>query len=114
MLIIRDPNQPLYLDFHRQVETLQRLLGAVARDREISGEALRVLLYLYSTITLGTCTSNINKAQIGRDLGMKGQNVGRAFRLLMQKNLLTQHPTMISDKGIGPNPDYALPEPNPR
>ena len=105
MMIIRDPEKPLYKDNDKQLETLQTRLGEIAKDKNITGEALRVLMHLYSKIPFGIC-KEINQEQIGRELKMKGQNVNRAVRLLVEKNILLKPTKLLGPKGLAPNPDY--------
>lgn len=107
-LITRNPLDPrlaLYASYKQHFEILVKQLGQVAKDREISGEALRVLLYLYSTLTFGQ-TSPLNKEEIARKLDMRGQNVSRAFRLLEEKGIIHQTKIFKNHKLVALNPDY--------
>ena len=105
MIIIGKQKKPLHEDNDQQLETLKKRLGEIAKDKNITSEALRVLMHLYSKIPFGIC-HQINQEQVGRELNMKGQNVNRAVRLLVEKNILLKPTNLLGSKGLAPNPDY--------
>jgi hypothetical protein len=66
----------------------QTALDAIAMDRELGAQELRVLYKLLATIGMGNEWRSINQSELARELGMKKQNTSTAISTLVRKKIL--------------------------
>jgi DNA-binding MarR family transcriptional regulator len=63
-------------------------LQAVAMDRDLGAQELRVLNYMMSKIGFKNDWQSLNQAELGRDLGMHRNHVSRAIKRLVDKGVI--------------------------
>lgn len=66
--------------------TLTEWLLRIARDRELRGEDLRVLLVLMAHADIDT--ARVTQGEIARILGLRESNVSRAIRKLCARDII--------------------------
>lgn len=77
----------------------------IAKDREINGEALRVLTYLYSKLDFENFIQQ-SQVDIAEGLGMQKTHVSRAMKLLTGKQIVLEGPRVGRSKCYRLNPHY--------
>jgi Firmicute plasmid replication protein (RepL) len=82
--------------FHRSTEVL-------AKDKEIGAEGLRVFLYVISQVDYENKLL-VTQTDVKEALGMKQQHVSRAFRLLVEKEILIESGKVGTSKVYYLNP----------
>lgn len=83
----------------------QDALIDIAKDQELTLEHKNVLFYLFGTLDF---ENYIQKSQIdiAQALGMQKQNVSRAMKLLVSKQILLEGPKVGRSKCYRLNPNY--------
>lgn len=77
----------------------------IAKDPEMTGETLRVLMYLYGLLDFENYIQQSQK-DIAEGLGMRKENVSRAMKLLTSKQIVLEGPKVGRSKCFRLNPDY--------
>ena len=83
----------------------QDAFEAIAKDPDMTGENLRVLMYLYSKLDFENFIQQ-GQTDIATALGMRKQHVSRAIRLLTSKQIVLEGPRLGRSKCFRLNPDY--------
>jgi hypothetical protein len=83
----------------------QEALAEIAADREIGAEALRVFLYLNARLDFENLIV-VKQAEIVEALAMKRQAVGRAVKVLADKQIILRGPKLGSVSSYRLNPHY--------
>jgi hypothetical protein len=83
----------------------QNALAEIAADREIGAEALRVFLYLNARLDFENLIV-VKQAEIVEALAMKRQAVGRAVKVLADKQIILRGPKLGSVSSYRLNPYY--------
>ena len=79
----------------------QQKLKSIAMDKELTGESLRVWLYMLSEMRYENCIF-ISHTEMAKDMGMLPPNTCRALRKLLSKGLILEGPK------IGPAKSYRV------
>jgi DNA-binding MarR family transcriptional regulator len=77
----------------------------VAKDPDMTREMFRVLNYLYSKLDFENYILQTQKA-VAEELGMNKQNVSRAMRLLIAKQIILESPKVGNVRCYRLNPNY--------
>ena len=77
----------------------------IAKDPEMTGETLRVLMYLYGLLDFENYIQQSQK-DIAEGLGMRKENVSRAMKLLTSKQIVLEGPKVGRSRCYRLNPDY--------
>ena len=84
----------------------QRAFEAVSKDRTMTGETLRVWMYLMSRLGFENFIV-LKRAEVSEELGMKGPHVSRAIAKLVDKELLIRGPKVGHSYAYRLNMDVA-------
>ena len=98
------PIRPIITE--RWFMAFQDSFAEIAKDQDLKGETLRVLMYLYSALDFENFIHKCQK-DIAEDLGMQRQHVSRAMRLLTSKEIVLESPKIGNVKCYRLNPNYA-------
>lgn len=77
----------------------------IAKDPDMTGENLRVLMYLYSKLDFENYIQQ-SQNDIAKALGMRKENVSRAMRTLSGKQIVMEGPRVGRSKCFRLNPNY--------
>ena len=77
----------------------------IAKDPEMTGETYRVLMYLYSKLDFENFIQQSQK-EIGEGLGIRKENISRAMKMLIQKQIVLEGPKVGRSKCYRLNPNY--------
>lgn len=78
---------------------------SIAQDKELSGEPLRVLMYLFGKIDFENYLQVLQK-DIAADLEMHKVNVSKAMKLLISKGIVLEGPKVGQSKTYRLNEHY--------
>jgi hypothetical protein len=79
----------------------ERGSNILARDKEITGEAFRIFHLLIANMDYENRIL-LTQADVAKELGIKHQNIGRSFRLLVHKGII------VEDRVYGRTKTYKL------
>lgn len=82
--------------------TFQKSLEEIAKDPDLTGEHLRIFMYLCARLDFENWIQQSQK-EIAEALGMQKQNVSRAIKLLVQKYII-----LVERKGTSATKCYRL------
>jgi len=77
----------------------------IAKDPDMTGENYRVLMYLYSKLDFENFIQQSQK-DIAEGLGMRKENISRAMKLLVEKQIVLEGPKIRRSKCYRLNPHY--------
>lgn len=77
----------------------------IAKDPDMTGETLRVLMYLYGLLDFENYIQQSQK-EIAEGLRMRKEHVSRAMKLLTSKQIVLEGPKVGRSKCFRLNPDY--------
>lgn len=77
----------------------------IAKDPDMTGETLRVLMYLYGLLDFENYIQQSQK-DIVEGLGMRKEHVSRAMKLLASKQIILEGPKVGRSKCYRLNPNY--------
>lgn len=80
-------------------------LEAIAKDKDFSGENMRVLFYLFSKIDFENFIQ-LPQQKIAEELGIHKANVSKNLRFLTDKGILIEGPKIGRSKSFRLNPQY--------
>ena len=83
----------------------QEALELLAKDRDLTGETLRVLLFLMAYLDFENWIQ-IPQSKIAKNLGLQKQNVSRAIILLEKKEIVLRGPKIGKSYAFRLNPDF--------
>jgi len=83
----------------------QDSFAEIAKDRDMTGESLRVLMHLFSVLDFENYIHHSQK-DIAEALGMQRQHTSRAMRLLTSKKIILESPRIGNVKCYRLNPNY--------
>jgi hypothetical protein len=89
----------------RWVMTNQDALTSIASDPELSGETLRVFLYLNGRLDFENLIQ-VPQTEIANDLGMQKQNVYRSLKQLEAKKIILRGPKVGHSSTFRLNPHF--------
>lgn len=72
---------------------IQEAFSALAKDKDFTGEAYRVLNFMFSRLGFENYIA-LTQAEIATELAMQKQNVSRAIQLLGQKGIIKKGPKL--------------------
>ena len=73
-------NSPYSIVFHDSINALSKM--------NLKPNAYKIVIYLFSSITMGNIIINFSQKKIANDLGLQPSNVSRAFKELFEKKIL--------------------------
>lgn len=73
-------NSPYSIVFHDSINALSKM--------DLKPNAYKIVIYLFSSITMGNIIINFSQKKIANDLGLQPSNVSRAFKELFEKKIL--------------------------
>lgn len=85
--------------------TNQEALTAIASDPELSGEALRVFLYLNGRLDFENLFQ-VPQTEIAEALGIKRPNVSRSMKMLLEKGIILRGPKIGHSATFRLNPNF--------
>ena len=77
----------------------------LSKDRELTGEANRVLLYLFSRLDFDNFIQ-VQQSDIAQALDLKKQNVNRCIRILSKKEIILKGPKIGRSSSFRLNPNF--------
>lgn len=77
----------------------------IAKDEEITGETLRVLMYLYGLLDFENYIQQSQK-EVAEGLGMRKEHVSRAMKVLTSKHIVLEGPKVGRSRCYRLNPNY--------
>ena len=79
----------------------------IAKDEEITGETLRVLMYLYGLLDFENYIQQSQK-EVAEGLGMRKEHVSRAMKVLTSKHIVLEGPKVGRSRCYRLNPNYGF------
>ena len=83
----------------------QEALELLAKDKELTGETLRVLLFLMAHLDFENWIQ-ITQSEIAKNLSLQKQNVSRAIIALEKKEIILRGPKIGKSYAFRLNPDF--------
>jgi len=77
----------------------------IAKDPDMTGETMKVLMYLFGKLDFENFIQQ-SQQDIAKALGMKKQNISRAIRVLVSKQIIFEGPRVGRSKCFRLNPNY--------
>ena len=91
--------------YRKVVYGLQDAFEEIAKDPELTLEPKNVLFYLYSKLDFENFIQQ-SQADIAEGLGIKKQQVSRAMKMLIAKQIILEGPKVGRSKCYRLNPNY--------
>ena len=73
---------------------------------KLTGETLRVLLYVFSTVGTDFNRVSVSQVKIAEELGLNRQNVNRSFKVLLDEGILFEDVAIVGRKIYKVNSEY--------
>ena len=83
----------------------QEAFEALSKDRDLTGEANRVLLFLFSRLDFDNFIQ-VAQSEISQELGLRKQNVSRSISLLVDKQIILRGPKIGRSSSFRLNPHF--------
>ena len=77
----------------------------IAKDPDMTGETMKVLMYLFGKLDFENFIQQ-SQQNIAKALGMQKQNISRAIRMLVSKQIIFEGPRVGRSKCFRLNPNY--------
>jgi len=77
----------------------------IAKDPDMTGETMKVLMYLFGKLDFENFIQQ-SQQDIAKALGMQKQNISRAIRMLVSKQIIFEGPRVGRSKCFRLNPNY--------
>ena len=77
----------------------------IAKDPDMTGETMKVLMYLFGKLDFENFIQQ-SQQDIAKALGMQKQNISRAIRVLVSKQIIFEGPRVGRSKCFRLNPNY--------
>ena len=91
--------------YRKVVYGLQDTFIEIAKDPDMTGETMKVLMYLFGKLDFENFIQQ-TQIDVAEGLGMRKQNVNRAMQILTAKQIVLEGPKVGRSKCYRLNPNY--------